>query len=96
MEWNFLYRIDHLNERGEERNLKGLIFTESDDKPTAAQLQTALQEGGYPVQIEDADNLVFLDPNPDDPMRITIVKFTNEEEPIRDGALMKLAEQFRK
>lgn len=96
MEWNFLFRLDHLNETGEERNLKGLVFTEEDKTPTIKQIMGFLKDCGYNVQIKDKENMIFFDPNPKDPVEIKIVKLGNQEEPDVDLMLRLLAEQFRK
>lgn len=95
MEWNFLFRVDHLNEKGEERNLKGLVFTDEGEAPTAEQIQNFLLESGYQVNIQDASQLTFIDSNPIDPIKITVVKLNEEDEQINDWAMRLLAEQFR-
>lgn len=96
MEWNFLFRIDHLNETGEERNLKGLVFTEGDKTPSVDQVMGFLKNCGYNVVIKNKEQLIFMDPNPKDPVEIKIVKLGNQEEPDEDLMLRLLAEQFRK
>jgi hypothetical protein len=96
MEWNFLFRIDHLNEKGEERNLKGLVFTEGSAPPTSNQILQFLQKSGYDVSIHDPEQLIFMDNNPKDPVKITIMKLNREEEEYsQDQVLKLLAEQFR-
>lgn len=96
MEWNFLFRVDHLNESGEERNLKGLISTEGTQSPRPEQIQRFLKECGFEVQVEDPERLIFKDANPKDPVKITIVSLGNEEEVQSEQVLKKLSEQFRK
>ncbi|WP_134699490.1 hypothetical protein [Ammoniphilus sp. YIM 78166] len=96
MEWNFLFRVDYLNEKGEERNLKGLIFTDEGKAPTAEQIQEFLMESGYQVNIQDPQQLTFIDPNPSDPIKITVVKLHDEDDQVNDWAMRLLAEQFRK
>lgn len=101
MEWNFLFRVDHLNEKGEERNLKGLIITEENQTPTTEQIQKFLQKSGYEVQLSDPERLLFVSPHSDDPVQISIVKLENEEEEKTESAesdrvLRLLSQQFRK
>jgi hypothetical protein len=97
MEWNFQFRIDYLKEEGEERNLKGLIFTEGDATPSLDQIQAFLKKSGYnDVQIKDPNNLIFMDSNPQDPVEIKIVKMGNEQQADTDRFLRLLAEQFIK
>ena len=96
VEWNFLFRIDHLNETGEERNLKGMLFTDGDAPPSAEAIQGFLRECGYNVGIADEGQLVFRDNRADDPVEIRIVKLGNEERANHDAAVRAIAEQFRK
>ncbi|MGC5324696.1 hypothetical protein [Brevibacillus sp. SYSU BS000544] len=98
MEWNFLFRVDHLNEKGEERNLKGLIITKENQSPTPEQIQQFLQKSGFHVQIHDPEKLVFLDQNQQDPVKITIVSLENEkQEKVESDRILKLlSQQFRK
>lgn len=96
MEWNFLFRIDHLNETGEERNLKGLVYTNGDQLPTLEQIKKFLKSCGYNVDIKDAEQLIFFDPNPNDPVEIKIVQIGQKEKKHMDAELKMLAEQFMK
>jgi hypothetical protein len=96
VEWNFQFRIDHLQVTGEERNLKGLVFTEDNQTPTVEQIMGFLKNCGYNVEVKDAEQMIFIDRNPKDPVEIKIVKLGNQEEPDVDFALRLLAEQFRK
>ncbi|CAM4409860.1 hypothetical protein [Paenibacillus tarimensis] len=96
MEWNFVFRVDHLNKTGEERNLKGLLFTDDKNPPSAEAILTFLKDCGYDVRVKDAEQLIFQDENPDNPVEIRIVKLGNEEEMHSDTALRYLAEQFRR
>ncbi len=96
MEWVFQFRIDHLKEQGEERNLKGLIFTEGDQTPSLQQIQDFLQKCGYNAHVKDPNQLIFFDANPEDPVEIRIVKMGNEEEVDTDRFLKLLAESFIK
>jgi len=96
MEWNFLFRIDHLNEKGEERSLKGTLFTDGDAPPSAQSIQSFLRECGYDVGIADEGQLVFRDDRAADPVEIRIVRLGNEEERHHDAAVRAIAEQFRK
>ncbi len=96
MEWNFLFRIDHLKETGEERNLKGTLFTDGEAPPTAEEIQAFLRQCGYNVSVQDRGQLVFLDSRPSDPVEIRIVKLGNEERADHDAAVRAIAEQFRK
>jgi hypothetical protein len=96
MEWNFLFRIDHLNEKGEERNLKGTIFTDGEAPPSAEAIQVFLRQCGYNVGVEDKGQLVFRDSRPADPVEIRIVKLGNEERADHEAAVRAIAEQFRK
>lgn len=96
MEWNFLFRVDHLNQTGEERNLKGLITTEGSQPPRPEQIQQFLKECGFEAQVEDPIRLIFRDPNPADPVKITIVRLDNEEKAESDRVLKLLSEQFGK
>ena len=100
MEWNFLFRLDDLKEQGEERDLKGVIFTEGEELPTVEQIEDFLRETGYAVQLQDDRQLTFLDHNRENPVKITIVKLERadlqQEEMQPDLALRLLAEQFRK
>ncbi|MFD2673223.1 hypothetical protein [Marinicrinis sediminis] len=96
MEWNFLFRIDHLNETGEERNLKGLLFTADEQPPTVEAIQGFLKTCGYQVEVEDPQQLVFKDPNPEDPVEIRIVRLDDEQEEKTDMIVRKIAEQFQK
>jgi len=91
-----LFRIDHLNETGEERNLKGTLFTDGDAPPSARSIQSFLRKCGYNVGIADEGQLVFRDDRPADPVEIRIVKLGNEEQPNHDAAVRAIAEQFRK
>ncbi|MGD8190675.1 hypothetical protein ACQCN2_11915 [Brevibacillus ginsengisoli] len=98
MEWNFLFRVDHLNEKGEERNLKGIIITEENQTPTVEQIQKFLLNSGYQVELHDPEELIFMDHNQRDPIKITIVKMGNEmEEKVEpDRVIRSLSQQFRK
>lgn len=96
MEWNFVFRVDHLNTIGEERNLKGLVFTEGDQTPTLDQIKDFLSNSGYDVDIKDPERMIFADENPDDPIEIKIIQLGNKEKIDQDYALKLLAEQFRK
>lgn len=96
MEWNFLFRIDHLNETGEERNLKGLVYTKDDQLPTLDQIKQFLKSCGYNVDIKDPEQLIFFDPNPNDPIEIKIIQLGQKEKKHMDRELKMLAEQFMK
>lgn len=96
MEWNFVFRIDYLLEHGEERNLKGVIFTDGDRLPTAREIQEFLHGSGYNVSIKDEGHLVFFDSNPAAPLEIRIIRLGNEEDHEDDRIQRLLAEQFRK
>lgn len=96
MEWNFLFRIDHLHEKGEERILKGLVYTEKEAFPKLDQIKKFLHGCGYKVEIEDPEQLIFLDPNPLDPIEIKIVEIGHNEKNQADLELKMLAEQFMK
>ncbi|RXZ79985.1 hypothetical protein EBB07_20745 [Paenibacillaceae bacterium] len=95
MEWNFLFRIDYLKEHGEERNLKGVIFTEHSDPPELDQIQDFLRGAGYPgIAVQDSSRLLFADHDPINPIEIRIVKLGNEEDVDNDEMLRLLAKQF--
>ncbi|MBD2847854.1 hypothetical protein IDH44_21885 [Paenibacillus sp. IB182496] len=97
MEWNFVFRIDYLRQHGEERNLKGLIFTDGERPPTADQIEQFLRGSGYRgAQIKDPERLIFFDPNGDDPVEIRIVRLGNEERREDDRILRKLIDHLRK
>lgn len=97
MEWNFLFRIDHLNITGEERDLKGLVFTEKDQTPTLEQIKDFLANCGYDVDIKDPDQMLFANEDPEDPIEIKIIQLGSKDEDFtQDLALKLLAEQFRK
>lgn len=96
VEWNFEFRIDHLNETGEERNLKGLVYTKDGELPELEQIRAFLKDSGYNVEVKNAEQLLFIDPNPNDPIEIKIVKFGSEDPQIHDPNLKLLAEQFMK
>jgi|SRR5690554_6944048 len=96
MEWNFLFRVDHLNERGEERNLKGLIFTEGEQLPSLEQIQEFLISSGYEAEIKNPEKMVFTVPRANDPIEIKIVKLGNEKKAESDRELKMLSEQFMK
>lgn len=96
MEWNFEFRIDHLNEQGEERNLKGLVFAEEGELPKLDQIKQFLNDCGYNVEVKDPEQLLFADPNPQDPIEIKIVNFGNKEQSVHDPHMKLLAEQFMK
>ncbi|XEC95467.1 hypothetical protein AB6A23_02510 [Paenibacillus tarimensis] len=96
MEWNFLFRIDYLKEHGEERNLKGLLFTGDTMPPGPDEILAFLEGSGFRnMRIRDAERLVFEGGDPDNPVQIRIVKLGNEEEADGDRILRLLAEQFR-
>lgn len=96
MEWNFEFRIDHLNETGEERNLKGLVYTKEDELPSVDQIKKFLHECGYNVEIENPEQLIFLDDNPLDPIQIKIIHLNNNKKQHVDRELRMLAEHFMK
>lgn len=96
MEWNFLFRIDHLNETGEERNLKGLVYTDEGKLPTQEQIKSFLKSCGYNVEIKDPEQLIFIDTNPKDPIEIKIIQLGQKEKKHMDAELRMLAEQFMK
>ncbi|MVP01201.1 MULTISPECIES: hypothetical protein [Paenibacillus] len=96
MEWNFLFRVDHLNQKGEERNLKGLVFTEGKNPPSVNDIQSFLKECGFNVKVKDMNQLIFIDDNPQDPVQIRIVKMGNEQAEHHDAELRYLLEQFRR
>lgn len=97
MEWNFLFRIDYLKTKGEERNLKGVIFTDDEQPPTSAQILRFLKECGYQVEVKDSAKLLFVDPNPDNPVHISIVQLGNHDKPNNEDSIIKtISEQFRK
>lgn len=98
MEWNFLFRLDYLKAKGEERNLKGVLFTHDDKLPTIVDLQNFLLDTGYQVDLKDAGQLIFIDNHPQNPVEIRIVDIRSadaEEEIKPDLWLRRLAEQFR-
>lgn len=90
-----MFRIDYLKVKGEERNLKGLVFTEDDKTPTVEQIKDVLHDYGYHVEVKDKEQMIFADLNREDPVEIRIVKLGNQEEPEVDFVLKLLAEQFR-
>ncbi|CAM3498066.1 hypothetical protein [Marinicrinis lubricantis] len=96
MEWNFLFRIDHLKETGEERNLKGLIVTENDQPPKVEQIQSFLRSCGYNADVQDAHKLIFRDSNPEDPVDIRIIQLEDQEVHETDRILKLISEQFIK
>lgn len=96
MEWNFLFRIDHLNEQGEERNLKGLVYTDDGALPSLEQIKQFLKDCGYNVDIKDPEQLIFFDPNPNDPIEIRIVQLGSKEKEHVDMDLRMLVEHFIK
>lgn len=96
MEWNFQFRIDHLKETGEERNLKGLIFTDGEQTPTPTQIVDFLQSMGYErVHLTDEARMQFMANEPNDPVLISIVQMGNPNKTFVDDHLKMLIEQIR-
>jgi hypothetical protein len=93
-EWRFLFRIDHLKVTGEERNLKGTLYTDG-RPPTPDDILKFLRSSGFDVDFSDREHMVFFRGG-DDPLEIRVVKIGNEEREHDDAALMAILEQFRK
>lgn len=93
-EWTFLFRIDHLNVKGDERNLKGVLFTEKGQTPTPGHILDFLTGCGYRVALKDPKHLIFTDDNPADPLEIRIVKVGNDGQDEHDPVVKMIAEQF--
>lgn len=95
MEWRFLFRIDYLNVTGEERNLKGTLYTEGNTPPSPDDILRFLHQSGFDVKLRDREKLIFFRDG-EDPLEIRIVKLGNEEHEHDDWALRKIVEQFQK
>ena len=93
-EWRFLFRIDYLNVTGEERNLKGTLYTDG-RPPTPEEILGFLRQSGFDVEVRDREHLVFFRGG-DDPLEIRIVRIGNEEREQDDAALKAILEQFRR
>lgn len=96
MEWNFLFRIDYLNVTGEERNLKGMLFTDDEQPPAADAILGFLKRSGYEVSVADAGRMIFRGTGGGEPIEIQIVKLGRGKEEHDDTFVRQLAEQFRK
>lgn len=97
MEWNFRFRIDVLNERGEERELKGTLFTAGEEEPPSPEAIVGfLRQSGYAIDAVDGEHLIFRGSREGEPIEIRIVQLGSGEEPDGDLLVRKLAEQFRK
>lgn len=96
MEWNFLFRIDYLNETGEERNLKGTLFTDGEHPPAQDDIIGFLRQSGYEVGVADVDRMIFRGTGVRGPIEIRIVKLGRGKEEHDDAFVRALAEQFRK
>jgi hypothetical protein len=93
-EWRFVFRIDYLNVTGEERNLKGTLYTDG-RPPTPEEILGFLRRSGFDVDVRDREHLVFFRGG-DDPLEIRIVKLGSDEREHDDAVLMAILEQFRK
>lgn len=93
-EWRFVFRIDHLNVTGEERNLKGTLFTDG-EPPTPDDILGFLRQSGFDVNVRDRGHPVFFRDG-DDPLEIRIVKIGSGGREHDDAALRAIVEQFRK
>lgn len=93
-EWRFVFRIDYLNVAGEERNLKGTLYTDG-KPPTPEDILGFLRQSGFDVKVRDREHLVFYREG-ENPLEIRIVKIGNEEREHDDAALKAILEQFRK
>lgn len=99
MEWNFVYHVKHHNQPDKDREIKGLIFSDESKPPRAEDIRPFLQNVGYNVTITDAEQFVFEDKNPNDPVEIRVVKLESKKDQDQDNgdaALHYLAEQFKK
>ena len=92
-EWRFLFRIDDLNVTGEERNLKGTLYTDG-RPPTPEEILGFLRRSGFEVDVSDREHLVFFRGG-DNPLEIRIVNIGSEEREHDDAALKAILEQFR-
>jgi len=93
-EWRFVFRIDYLNVKGEERNLKGTLYTDG-RPPTPEEILQFLRSSGFDVDFRDREHLVFRRDG-DNPLEIRVVKIGNQEREHDDAALKAILEQFRK
>jgi hypothetical protein len=93
-EWRFLFRIDYLNVTGEERDLKGTLYTDG-EPPTPEDILGFLRQSGFDVKVRDRGRLVFFREG-DDPLEIRIAKIGSGEREHDDAALRAIVEQFRK